>query len=332
MKLRRIGLCVAALALLAVACQESLPTETASEAAAAAETPSLVEAPAASVRARLSPEFQRLADQVDEFNAKLAASGSDMRLQYPWMFTVGGGTDPFAQLRTGARWIQDEVSFIIDSSDHTTDAPPADVEAALLSAFASWDDVPNAGLSSTELPDPGGNFDVLDGTIVGGDCLTVFDLTTPNFDPVTGQIFPEADVVFGGWLPTDYFVLCLGNPNILGVTWFFSGGDANGDHFADQLYVEQFYNEGFDWATTGSVYLDFSSPIDIESIIVHEVGHTHGLGHFGGPVNRQPFKLKPNLRVFNPEAVMNPFYLNGEERELLPTDVAAFVSLYGRNR
>lgn len=330
------------LILAAAACQDSLPTESTSP-NDGASVPSLVERPAADAKVALNPQLHRVVEQVDEFNARLAAAGSEMRLHYPWLFVVGAGnddehgrdgdegTDPFARLRTGARWIQANVSYIIDESDHTMDAPVADVDAAVTAGFETWDGAPHSGLSSSRQPDPGGNFDILDGTIVGGDCVSVFDLTSPNLDLNTGQISPEADVVFGGWLPAEYFVECLGNELILGVTWFFSGGDANGDKYADQQYVEQFYNDGFPWGTSGSVFLDFATPIDIESIIVHEVGHTHGLGHFGGPVNRQPFTLKPNGRVFNPEAVMNPFYLNGEKRDLLPTDVAAFSALYGRN-
>jgi hypothetical protein len=42
----------------------------------------------------------------------------------------------------------------------------------------------------------------------------------------------------------------------------------------------------------------------------------------------EPFKLQPNLKVFDPEAVMNPYYLAGEKRNLLPTDVAALGTLY----
>lgn len=312
------------------ACQQSLPTESQS----VGDEPgveSLVQGSTADAKAALSPELRRLVAQIDEFNATLAAAGSDLRLEYPWFFVIGRGVDPFARLRTGARWVQTEISYIIDESDHTADAPLADVDAAVVAGFETWDAAPRAGISSTRQADPGGNFDILDGTIIGGDCPTVFDLTSPNFDPSTGSITPEADVVFGGWLSPEYFVECLGNASILGVTWFFSGGDTNGDNYADQNYVEQYYNDGFLWGTSGSQFLNFGTPIDIESIVLHEVGHTHGLGHFGGPVNRQPFTLKPNGRVFNPEAVMNPFYLNGEKRDLLSTDLAAFSTLYSRN-
>jgi hypothetical protein len=62
--------------------------------------------------------------------------------------------------------------------------------------------------------------------------------------------------------------------------------------------------------------------------VTHEVGHTHGLGHFGGPNVNEPFKLQPNGKVFDPEAVMNPFYLGGEKRHLFPTDLSGLKTLY----
>ena len=71
---------------------------------------------------------------------------------------------------------------------------------------------------------------------------------------------------------------------------------------------------------------------DVESIVTHGVGHTHGLGHFGGPNTNAPFKVQPDGRAFDPEAVMNPFYLGGEKRELLPTDVAGLHALYDSKR
>ena len=175
--------------------------------------------------------------------------------------------------------------------------------------------------------------DIIDGLFDGaGNCIFLFDLTSPNLDFFNGLIFPESDIVVGGWINPNYFLQCLGSANIIGVTWTFSDVDMNGDNYRDRLYVEQFYNPAFAWTTTDAVYLDFGAPIDIETIAAHENGHAHGLGHFGGPIKRQPFKLKPNLRVFNPEAVMNPFYLGGEERTPLPTDVAGLETLYARGQ
>jgi hypothetical protein len=155
-------------------------------------------------------------------------------------------------------------------------------------------------------------------------------LTSPNLDFANGLIFPEDDIVVGGWVPATYFSQCLGSSEIIGVTWTFSDVDSNGDQYRDRQYVEQFYNPAFEWTTTEAVYLDFGAPFDIETIAVHENGHSHGLGHFGGPIKNQPFKLQPNGRVFNPEAVMNPYYIGGEERTPLATDVAGMRTMYAR--
>lgn len=260
------------------------------------------------------------------------------------MFTLGRGTDPFRRLRTGSRWSSSAVAYVLDESDYTTDVATVDVDAALESAYDSWNEIRNSGLTAIRIPDGGGNFDILDGIILDsdpgsptfGECVDVVDLGADNlvsYDPSTGAIefVPVAHIVVGGWIDPAYFEDCLGSAGIIGVTWTFSIPDQDGDNYRDRLYVEQFYNPAFAWTTTDAEYLNFSAPVDIETIAVHENGHAHGLGHFGGPNARQPFTLKPNGRVFSPEAVMNPFYLGGEERTPLPTDQAAMRTLYGRN-
>jgi hypothetical protein len=266
---------------------------------------------------------------VDDLNARFEATGSEVRLDYPWFFVVGPGTDPFARLRTGSRWTIPSPTYIIDESDLTTDVPAAEADAALESAYTTWNGIRNSALETQRIPDGGGNYDVLDGLYdTTGNCVFLYDLTSPNLDFATGLIYPEADIVVGGWVNPSYFSQCLGSASIIGVTWSFSDADSNGDNYRDRLYVEQFYNPAFDWVTSGSAYLDYDSGVDIETIALHENGHAHGLGHFGGPVKNQPFKLQPNGKVFNPEAVMNPYYLYGEDRELYRTDIAAMRTMY----
>lgn len=277
---------------------------------------------------------ERLADAV---NAVLAAGPGEMRLTGVWMFTVGRGLDPYRRLRTGARWPVSTVEYILDASDYTGDLPPGDVDAVLEASYDRWNEVARSALTAVRGVDDGGNHDVLDGIIrnADGDCISNFDVTSPNLDLVNGLIFPESDIVVGGWLPSEYFTDCLGNSAILGVTFSFSAGDVNSDNYVDRLYVEQYYNEAFQWVTSGSEFLDPASGVDLASIATHEDGHSHGLGHFGGPnhsgeTNQQPFFVRPNGKVFTPEAVMNPGYLFGEKYELLPTDEAALSSVYGR--
>lgn len=326
-------------ALALAACQDS-PAPTTEDAAAntatmAKSSPGLTGSPT-----------ERAAQLVTRVNARLEAAGSTVRLDEVWMFTLGAGTDPYRRLRTGSRWVHPtSVTYSIDESDLVQYDPAkpgvpftnADVLAALVSAHEAYNQVPGIVLHSTRVADNGANNDILDGEIrnAAGECVDVVDLTAAtliSYDPATGSINfnPVADNLFGGWLAPSYFLDCLGSAQILGVTWTFSDVDGalgqGTDGYRDRIYTEQFYNSRFAWVTSGSIFLGNTE--DVESIVLHEVGHTHGLGHFGGPNTNQPFKLQPNGRVFDPEAVMNPFYLGGEKQSLLHTDLAGLKALY----
>ncbi len=322
-------------ALVLTACQEnSTPT------AQNQDTPSF----ARKATALTGTPAQRAAQLAERVNARLAASGSTVRLDDAYFFTTGPGTDDFRRLRTGSRWVNPRsVTYSVDESDmvkYTGLGNPftdADVLAALLAAHETYNGIRNLVLHSTRVPDNGANNDILDGIVrnTAGECVDVVDVTAAtliDYDPATGNINfnPVADNLFGGWLAPEYFEDCLGSANIIGVTWTFSDVDgALGDGldgYRDRVYTEQFYNTVFDWNVTGSTFL--GDIFDVQSIVVHEVGHTHGLGHFGGPNVNEPFKLQPNGKVFDPEAVMNPFYLGGEKRHLFPTDLAGLKTMY----
>lgn len=325
-----VGLLLVGAAALAACQEQAAPTATDHP-----STPLLAKAKASQPLSGTPTE--RAAQIAAKVNARLEAAGSTKRLDEVWMFSVGQGTDPFRRLRTGPRWTDPRrVTYMIDE-DYTTDVPAPQVLAAIRASFERHDAVPNITLNLTELPYDGGNNDILDGIIRDGqgNCVDVVDEKADvlnSYDPATGEIDFDiiVDNLFGGWYEPAYFADCLGSANIIGVTWSFSDVDgALGqglDGYRDRIYTEQYYNNGFDWVDGGSPFL--SDLMDIQSIVTHEVGHAVGLGHFGGPNTNQPFKLQPNGKVFDPEAIMNPYYLGGDKRELQSTDIAALRALY----
>jgi hypothetical protein len=279
---------------------------------------------------------ERAAQIAAKVNGRLAAAGSKYRLSGASFFTTGRGVPPFRQNKF-AGWADRDLTYMFDVSDYAPGANVAAVSAALTAAYETWDAVPNANINLTRVPDTEPNPDVLDAIVTDkdGNCVDIVDVTSPvvdAYDPATGQfeLSPVADNVVGGWLSPDYFEKCLGSADIIAVTWTFTGGDANHDRLPDIAYNEQYFNNQWQYVTSGSVYLDFDGPFDLQSIAVHEDGHALGLGHTGGPNDNQPFKLHPNGRVFDPEAVMNPFSLGGEKRTLFPLDKASLRSIYAR--
>ncbi len=289
-----------------------------------------------------NPDIARVTRLAERLNARLARAHSKYRLNDVSFFMVGRGTDGYRRLRTGSRWNDPKVTYTIDESDVIATGPigstgvsKAQTIDQIKYGYEVWNGL-GTSLRLTRVADAVDNPDVLDGVILDGTgaCVDVVDLKSPilkSYDPATGAIdfAPVADNVFGGWLTPEYFANCLGSANIIGVTWSFSDADSDGDQYADRLYTEMYYNTRFQWVTSGSPFL--SSYMDVASIVSHEAGHAHGLGHFGGPNANQPFKLQPNGNVFDPAAVMNPFYLGGTKRDPLKTDVAALTALYQQN-
>ena len=290
---------------------------------------------------------ERAAAFAARINARLEAAGSTKRLDEAYFFTVGHGTDPFRRLRTGPRWnVPTDVTYMVEPDfaanfDPGRERPP--------SSARRWSRRGRSTTTSTTSCSTCGSCPSTASTTTSstassptrnGNCVDIVDLTSPSvidYDPATGNIDfnPAANNVFGGFVGAQYFQDCLGDADILGVTWTFSDVDGalgqGRDGYRDRIYTEMFYNADFAWTLIEAPSSSApTAPTDFESVITHEAGHAVGLGHFGGPNTNQPFKLHPNGRVFYPEAVMNPFYVGGEKRSLLKTDVAALRALYAK--
>lgn len=155
-----------------------------------------------------------------------------------------------------------------------------------------------------------------------GNPSLILDFGLPGFGPI-------ADVSVVGFLPAFVFEEVLGEENILGVAFAFIFVDENGNPVKttrgkeDKAYTEVWFNDGFPWAFEPS-----PDAVDLESVILHEFGHTLNLGHFG---ILQSFEYDDGTfkYVYRPVNTMNAFYI-GEARDFLgPNDKGNFCEAWG---
>ena len=204
------------------------------------------------------------------------------------------------------------VTYVLDRSDYTQDLglKEGQITAALTNTFDTWASPENTSLAFTAMDDQGGNYDLLDGT--PGNWFGGY--AGDSLDQDANYLY--ANITFGGWLDNDYFDYLEdgsidGLPsNILGVTW--SGKVRGPLSRKPRWVVDIFLNDGWTWS------LDGDDPatsgvfeIDIETVMLHELGHAIGLGHEEDDV----------------PAVMNAFY-GGIERTLYQDDIDGVASLY----
>ena len=198
------------------------------------------------------------------------------------------------------------VSYVLDRSDYTEDLGLGEtqVEAALTSAFETWDAVPNSSLAFTAMEDQGGNYDLFDGP---GDGVK------PWFGGYAGDSLDQdadylyANIVFGGWLPKEYFDYLEGvtDSGILAVAWT---SKIRGGKGKPPWVAEIFFNDDWTWS------VDDSGPentFDIETVMLHELGHGIGLGHEDSV-----------------GSVMGTYYPDDIRRTLYPDDEASIQALY----
>jgi hypothetical protein len=259
-----------------------------------------------------------------QMNEQLQAQGLELEINEIELFTVGGGRSVNRLHQTGSRWVPndprrgadgDNITYLVDVSDGATASglSGAATEAAIDRAFATWNNSEKC-LENVDLvkrPDPGVDPDIVDALLGFGGFGTIY----------------LADIVNAGWYPKALFD-AVGGPGggdrilAFSVNFIYSNPatgistDLNGDNYLDVALNEVYYNDNF--GNPGGTRpsspwgINIAQPgIDVESVALHENGHSLGLGHFGPP----------------PVAVMNPAYA-GIRHDPLPIDHAGLCALW----
>jgi hypothetical protein len=251
-----------------------------------------------------------------QVNQLLAGSPLNIAVEQIQFFTIGRGRPANRIHQRDVRWVAgdprrladgENITYLVDRSDGRTTSglTNAQTEAAIDRAMNTWQ--AEKGLQKVHLvkrADSGADPDIFD-----------FFFGFGGF----GNPF-LADIVNAGWLPRAFFE-AVGGPGggrgilAFSVTFIFVDGDnnptdINGDRYLDAALNEVYYNDNFGNPAgdrAGNPWgINVALPgIDVETVALHENGHSLGLGHFGPP----------------PAAVMNPVYA-GIRHTPLPADHA----------
>lgn len=262
-----------------------------------------------------------LLEMMNKINEQLAAMGLNIAVEAIDFYTIGWGRPSIRIHQQPFRWVPNDprriadgenITYLVDQSDGATASGLtfAQTEAAIDNGLNTWNIC--KALKKVEIvkrSDPGDDPDIYD-----------------SFYGYGGYGYPfYADIVNAGWLPRGFFE-AVGGPGggdgiiAFSVTFIFlSNGmpsDINGDNYIDTALNEVYYNDTF--GTTGEPRenypwgIDVNLPgIDVESIALHENGHSLGVGHFGPP----------------PSAVMNYGY-RGLRQSIYPIDLAGMSAVW----
>ena len=257
---------------------------------------------------------------MSEINAQLAARGLNIAIEEVSFFTIGQGRPANRIHQQPFRWVPndprraaqgDDITYVVDVSDGATASllTSAQTEAAIDRAMVTWDAQKSMRkVALVKRADDGSDNDIFDAFFGYGGFGNPF----------------AADIVNAGWYPKGFFD-AVGGPGggdgilAFSVSFIFTDGfgptDINGDNYLDTALNEVYYNDNF-----GSVGSRFGNPwgidialpgIDVETVSLHENGHSLGLGHFGPP----------------PAAVMNPVFA-GIRHSPMATDRAGMAAVW----
>ena len=282
-------------------------------------------------------------DRLRDINQALVEQGLNVQIAGLDVFRIGQGRSEFRLLQDELRWVPGDGRRIAQANDltyifdlrggaiSTVGLGPPATELRIDRAMATWD-----GTARTP--------DIVKRVDPGTD-ITIFDFFV-GFPPFGGfGAFGNpfaADIVHAGWFPPPFFDAVFGGPGAgasvlaFSVPFVFTDAgiptDVNNDGYLDTALNEVYYQDkSFDTPIgTGDWGIDVPIPgIDVQTVALHESGHSLGLLHFGEPPRslfRTPNTNAPRSQL--PRAVMNPFY-QGLLLDPQPTDVAGLSTLYG---
>jgi len=261
--------------------------------------------------------------RMQAINEQLRAQGLGIAVEQIEFFTIGGGRPSNRIHAQPFRWVAgdprrdadgDKLTYLVDQSDGATASglSSAQTEGAIDRALDTWQ--ANRCFKKVDLVKRADN----------GDDPDIFDF----FFGFGGFGNPFlADITEAGWLPRAFFE-AVGGPGggrgilAFSVTFIFvdpvtgAPTDINGDNRLDSALNEVYYNDNFGNPSgdrAGNPWgIDIVLPgIDVETVALHENGHSLGIGHFGPP----------------PAAVMNPVYA-GIRQSPLAVDSAGMCSVF----
>lgn len=242
-------------------------------------------------------------------NDGLRAQGMDYVLQQIDFFNRDGSRSSVRYFQQEFRWVAGDerrgstgagLTVLFDGTseeEHRTGVSASALTGALGRAVGTWgrerclQDVP-----LTEVPHAGGDVTVFDYVVGAGGFGDPFaaDVVVAGFPAKLDDVFGDDTLAFS---VSFIFVDADGQPT-----------DIDGDQHLDTALNEIYLNPELDWTLAAD-----GSGFDLETTLLHELGHALGLGHFSPP----------------PDSVMSPVY-SGVERKLHAIDRAALCVVHGK--